>query len=53
MVGKHIIFHVSGLNDNERNVEDFKDLFYDKMINFKYLGVTKQGIPISANINRG
>lgn len=50
MVGKTIIFGVSGLNQEERNIEKFS---VGSVIKFSFKGVTTDGIPVSANIYRG
>lgn len=53
-VNKPIRFNVSGLYDDEREYSVCESIYpIGSEINFTYSGVTFDGVPVSANINRG
>lgn len=49
MVGKTVHFKMSGMSDSQREIRHFDEQLAGKYVKFTYLGVSKDGVPQSAN----
>jgi len=53
MVGHEVICNISGLTDQEKKINYIEKIYpIGKKIKFSFFGVTINGVPVSANINR-